>query len=807
VNAETAPTRGRIRTSQRLIVLLLGALSLGIALSGIAYAYWSAAGTGTATVSTGTLNPPTRVTAASTVAGAVTISWTAPTGTPGATGYDVVRTKTGSGTTANVCGTPAVHVTTTSCTDTGVAAGTYTYQVTAIYRSWTAQSAASNAVTVLVATKLAFTTQPSTASTAGTAFSVQPIVKVQDAEGNTAGSDSSVVTLALTTPAGATLTCTGGNAVTAASGIASFAGCKIDKSGTYTLTATDGSLTSAVSTAVTISAGTPAQLVFAQQPSNTAATSAISPAITVNVLDQFGNLTSSAAAVDVAIGTNPGAGVLSGTHPQPASSGVATFSNLSIDKAGAGYTLTATSAGLPSVTSNIFTISVGPATKLVFTQQPSGATTGIAFTTQPKVAVEDAGGNIVTTDTSTVALTKTIGTPATGGPGTLSGCSGVATNGTTTFSGCKLDTVGTGYTLTANNGSLPVTASATFNVAAGAPAKLVFTTTVAGNQSATATATIGPWAVQVQDSAGNPVAANSAVTLALASSSSGTTFFTPTSSGSAAGPITIAAGSSTSANFYYADTKAGTPTLTVSGTVNSVTVTQAAAQVTVVAAGASKFLLTAPASSTAGSALTVTLTAQDAFGNTAVSYANGNHTITWSGAANSPGGDAPSYPTQSVSFSGGLSTTTLSASLVAAGSTTLTATAAPLAGSATISVNAGTPAKLAWSGISSTAGSAAGACYFSCTWNAIGRSKTWTASVSVTDANGNIVTNVGTGHSVGLTIATAGGVSPTSLTIPAIGVATTSSLTFTSDNANSWTTTTLTAASPGYASATVVFNK
>src|SRR5206468_3315290 len=155
------------------------------------------------------------------------------------TGYDVVRTNTGNSTTANVCGTPAAPVTTTSCTDTGVAAGNYTYRVTAIYRSWTAQSAASNAVTILVATKLAFTTLPSTTATAGNAFTVQPVVKVQDANGNTAGSDTSVVTLALTSPAGATLTCTGGNAVTAVAGVASFAGCKIDKSGTYTLTATD----------------------------------------------------------------------------------------------------------------------------------------------------------------------------------------------------------------------------------------------------------------------------------------------------------------------------------------------------------------------------------------------------------------------------------------------------------------------------------------------------------------------------------------------------------------------------------------
>jgi hypothetical protein len=604
VNAEAAPKRQQIRTGGRLIVLLLGALSLAIALSGIAYAYWSARGTGTATVSTGTLNPPTNVTGSSAVASAASISWTAPTGTPGATGYDVVRTNTGNGTTANVCGTPAVPVTTTSCTDTAVAAGTYTYRVTAIYRSWTAQSAASNAVTILVATKLAFTTQPSTAVTAGSAFSVQPIVTVQDANGNTAGSDTSVVTLALTNPAGATLTCTGGNAVTAAGGVATFAGCRIDKSGTYTLTATDGSLTSAVSTAVTISAGAAAQLSFVQQPSNTAATSAISPAITVDVLDQFGNPTSSTASVNLAIGTNPSAGVLSGTQAQPAVSGVATFSNLSIDKAGTGYTLTATSASLPSLTSNFFNISVGAAAKLVFAQQPSGATVGVAFTTQPKVAVEDAGGNIVTTDTSTVNLTKTLGS----GSGTLSGCSGVATNGTTTFSGCKLDAVGTNYMLTATDNPLAPATSARFDVTVGAPAKLVFTQQPSSSTGGAAFATQPK--VAVEDASGNVVITNaSAVSLAITGASGATLNCTNN-------PLNAASGIATFGG--CAIDKVGTYTLTATdGNLASALSTGITINV---GAAAKLAFTTSPTDSAASSNFTTqpVVTVQDAGSNTVV---------------------------------------------------------------------------------------------------------------------------------------------------------------------------------------------
>ena len=85
---------------------------------------------------------------------------------------------------------------------------------------------------------------------------------------------------------------------------------------------------------------------------------AITPAVTVTVQDAYGNtITSSNASIAVAIGTNPGGGTLSGTKTVAAVNGVATFSTLSIDKAGTGYTLTAASSGLTGATSGAFNIS------------------------------------------------------------------------------------------------------------------------------------------------------------------------------------------------------------------------------------------------------------------------------------------------------------------------------------------------------------------------------------------------------------------------------------------------------------------
>ncbi|MHA7210472.1 hypothetical protein [Arthrobacter sp. MDT1-65] len=73
---------------------------------------------------------------------------------------------------------------------------------------------------------------------------------IQDAGGNPTTS-TAPVTLSLTNAAGAILTCAP-NPKPAVSGTAAFAGCRIDRPGTYTLTATSGTLTTAVSTTITI---------------------------------------------------------------------------------------------------------------------------------------------------------------------------------------------------------------------------------------------------------------------------------------------------------------------------------------------------------------------------------------------------------------------------------------------------------------------------------------------------------------------------------------------------------------------------
>jgi hypothetical protein len=109
-----------------------------------------------------------------------------------------------------------------------------------------------------------------------------------------------------------------------------------------------------------------------------------------------------------------------------------------------------------------------------------------------------------------------------------------------------------------------------------------------------------------------------------------------------------------------------------------------------VAGTVTQFLVT-PSTSTvaAGTGFTVTLAAEDSTGALVTSY-TGTVNVTWSGAFTSPGGNAPSYPTSTVTFFDGYSTTTLTATLYGAGSNTLTASSGGASGFATITVTAGT---------------------------------------------------------------------------------------------------------------------
>ena len=289
------------------------------------------------------------------------------------------------------------------------------------------------------ATKLVFTTEPARGTPSGS-FAVQPAVSIEDALDNVVTTASASVTLAIgTNPGGGgtTLLCTT-NPLTTTLGVASFGTCRINNVGVgYTLTASDGgALTDPTSALFDVSdrlvittsaAGAVGATNFTTQP-----VVAVRAGSTNTFDPRPGD-----AGHPLDLGRDGRAGTSCITNPLTVVNGVATFAGCKIDKAGT-YTLTASATGLTSATQSL-TVAVGTATKLGFTTQPGNATVTQAFGTQPVVAVQDAGGNTVTSGASaTATITLSIG--ANPGAGTLTctgGLSKVAVAGVATFAGAR----------------------------------------------------------------------------------------------------------------------------------------------------------------------------------------------------------------------------------------------------------------------------------------------------------------------------------------------------------------------------------
>ena len=301
----------------------------------------------------------------------------------------------------------------------------------------------------------------------GTPFNIEIIAQTQS--NATAGSFSGTVTITAT---GSLLSGSPVTSLAFINGVLASQSVTLTTNGnavTLTATMTGGSQTG-TSNAFTVS-NPPAQLVFTVSPSSSTGGVPFGTQPVVTVLDAYGNtVTTDTSNVTLAIGTNPSGGTLGGVTTVAAVNGVATFSSLSVNKPGTGYTLTASDGALTGATSSAFDIAIGAAAQLGFTTSPDGATAGTAFTQQPVVAVQDAGGNTIVGD-NTTSVTLTISSNGNPGGGTLSGTiTATVVNGVATFSGLSINKSGAGYTLTAtdDSGALNSGTSSAFTVSPAA---------------------------------------------------------------------------------------------------------------------------------------------------------------------------------------------------------------------------------------------------------------------------------------------------------------------------------------------------
>lgn len=311
--------------------------------------------------------------------------------------------------------------------------------------------------------RLIFASQPSDVIL-GTSINPAIQVSVVDPLGQLHAAGSHDITLSiLDNPGGGMLAGTTTRSTTA--GTATFPGLGVSQLGNgYTLAAAAGGFAGSVSAPFSVILGPPFRVDFDVQPSAIDAGELMSPAVTVRIRDIAGNtLPGATNGITLSLGSNPGASTLSGTLAKNAVAGVATFDDLSLNRPGNGYTLSASATGLGGDVSSAFSVSVGVPARLMFVVQPSTVDAGLSISPAVQVGIQDIAGNTVVAASDSVSLSLDDNPGGAVLSGTLTR---VPVNGLATFDNLSLDQVAAGYTLAASAGTLAGATSDPFEVTA-----------------------------------------------------------------------------------------------------------------------------------------------------------------------------------------------------------------------------------------------------------------------------------------------------------------------------------------------------
>jgi uncharacterized repeat protein (TIGR03803 family) len=475
----------------------------------------------------------------------------------------------------------------------------------------------SNSFTIAPVTMnhLVFSVQP-TNTPAGSAVAPAVQVEVLDQNNSPVTTDNSDQ-ITLTVASGPGSIASGGTA-TVSGGVATFSNLILDTAGSYTLNESGtGNLSGANSSSFTVSALGGDHLLFGTQPGTTTAGIAINPAVTVEVVDKFGNLIAADSSDQVTVSVASGPGTFTSSPPPVAvNGGIASFGNLTLDTAGS-YTLGAATSGLTGATSTSFSVTAASADHLAYSAQPGTTTAGTPIAAAMKAEVLDKFGNLITADNSDM-VTVSLATKPAGGAFTSSSTTTVTVSGgIATFSDLVIDIAGS-YTLAVSTtGGVTGPNSAVFTINPAGIGQLFFSVQPG---SAPAGSTIGP-AVQVEvfDAFGNTLTADNkdTVTLTVNNAGRGPSVF---NDGSGTTSAMVSAGVATFNNLVI--DAAGTYTLAASTT--GVTGAPSSPFLITSALVSSFVVVSSHSGETAGNGFNVSIRARDIFGNTISEYDSSN---------------------------------------------------------------------------------------------------------------------------------------------------------------------------------------
>ena len=321
---------------------------------------------------------------------------------------------------------------------------------------------------------------------------------IKDAAGNTLTSDNSTVVDFDQASGLGTVTGTGTATATAGVATKTITGA-LD--GTVNMEATSAGLTDGTLSFVVVH-GPAADIVLTGATTNL--TSGATRVLTATLKDAAGNTVTSDSSTVVAFAKASGAGTVTGTGNDTAVAGVATKT---ITGALAGsVTMEATAAGLTTGTLGAFTVVHGAADQIELTGATTNLTSGA--TRVLTATVQDAAGNTVTSDNSTVVtFAKASGAGTVTGTGTDTATAGVATK---TVTGVLAGAI----TLEATAGAL-TDGTLGFTIVHGAATQISLTGSTA-NLTSGATRVL---TATIQDAAGNTVTSDNSTVVAFAKAS------------------------------------------------------------------------------------------------------------------------------------------------------------------------------------------------------------------------------------------------------------------------------------------------
>ncbi len=711
--------------------------------TGTATAYFTTTGAGDAPTGVFQLAKPAIVSATPAAGGTVALNWSAVTAPgPGAVTYSVSRSNGGAG------GTCTATLVVVSCTDSGLEPGTYTYVVTAKWRSWTTSSSGQEA-TIAVGPADHFALSASSLTpTAGAADNLT--ITAKDAAGNTvtsyAGSHDVAFSGAALSPNGTaptvansagTATAFGSaTALTFTAGVASVSSSKngvmkLYAQGEADIEASDGSIATTAPLEVTVAAATAATFALTAATATPAAGEADN--LTITAQDAYGNLATSYTGSHSL--TFSGAATIGSKKPTVAnSSGTAT--------AFGSATAIAFTAGVATVTG-----SKNGVMKIYASGEAGIEATGGAVSTAAPLEV-----SVTPTAATKFALTATTTTPTAG-----------ETDGLIATAQDAYGNVATSYT-----GSH----SLTFSGASASPGGTVPT---------------------VADSAGTDKAFGSATAIDFAAGVANVT-------GAENGAMKLYKSGSTSLEATDGTLLTPTALLVTVAAAPAATFTLTASVTSLVAGGSSKL------TTTALDAYGNTATSYTGSHNLTFSGASTSPNGTAPTVASSAGTATAFGSATALTFTAGVAAASSSKNglmkLYSVESPNIAATDGSISSVAPVAaaVSATTASKWALTNVSVSAGTLGSPCVFTCTLTGLGNSGTVKAKVAVADTYGNTVGALGTGHAAKITTNGSGTISGTPLAIPSTGAAeSATTFTFTSKSSGNFTEILTVAASTGTA--------